>query len=303
MKAIIQDLRHACRAIGKMPVMAAVIVVSLGVGIGVNTAVFSWVQAMVLQPLPGVADAGRLHVVEPRAETNSYPGVSWPEFRDIREQTRSFPDLLAFRMVPLNVGKPGRVERTFSLLVSGNYFSVLGLRPALGRFLRPDEVERPGAEPVVVISYDYWQTHFGGEPSVLGRTMLVNDRQLTVIGVAPERFQGTVTMMNFSLWVPATLAPALLAGSGELEDRAFRGYAVLGKLPAGTTAAQAQADLDRTMRQLAKTYPETNAKLQGEVLPYGGRRVARSGCSAARWRCCRESCCCCCSRCAATRRT
>ena len=118
MKSIIQDLRHAWRSIVRMPVMATVVVVSLGVGIGVNTAVFSWVQAMVLQPLPGVTDAGRLYLIEPRAETNSYPGVSWPEFRDIREQMRSFPDLLAYRMVALNVGEPGRVERTFSMLVS-----------------------------------------------------------------------------------------------------------------------------------------------------------------------------------------
>jgi putative ABC transport system permease protein len=267
-KAIIQDVRHAWRSIVKMPVMAAVVVVSLGVGIGANTAVFSWIQALVLQPLPGVADAGRLYVVEPRAETNSYPGVSWPEFRDIREQTRSFPDLLAFRMVPFNVGEPGRVERTVGLLVSGNYFSVLGLKPALGRFLRPDEVERPGTEPVVVISHDYWRTHFSAEASVLGRTIRVNDRLLSIIGVAPERFQGTTTMLSFALWVPATLAPLLLPGSRELEDRTLRGYSVLGRLAPGTAAIQAQADLDRTMRQLAQTYPETNATLRGEVLPF-----------------------------------
>jgi predicted permease len=268
MKAILQDVRHAWRSVVKMPVMASVVIVSLGVGIGVNTAVFSWIQAMVLQPLPGVTEAGRLYLVEPRAETNSYPGVSWPEFRDLREQMRTFPALLAFRMAPFNVGEPGRVERTFGQLVSGNYFSLLGLRPALGRFLRPDEVERPGAEPVVVISHDYWRTHFGAEASVLGRTIRVNDRLLSIVGVAPERFQGTVTMLNFDLWVPATLAPSLLAGSRELEDRTLRGYSVLGKLPPGTTVQQAQADLDRTMRQLAQTYPQTNATLQGEVLPF-----------------------------------
>ena len=267
-KAIVQDARHAWRSIAAMPVMAAVVVVSLGVGIGVNTAVFSWIQAMVLEPLPAVADAGQLYLVEPRAETNSYPGVSWPEFRDIKEQTRAFPDLLAFRMVPFNVGEAGRIERTPGLLVSDNYFSALGLKPRLGRFLQPDEVERRGAEPVVVISYDYWRTRFGADASVLGRTIRVNDRLLSIVGVAPEGFQGTVTMLDFSLWVPATLAPSLLAGSRELDDRALRGYSVVGKLPPGTTATQAQAELDRTMRQLARTYPATNAKLQGEVLPF-----------------------------------
>ena len=135
------DLRHAWRSIVKMPVLSAVVVVSLGIGIGVNTAVFSWVQAVVLRPLPGVPDVGRFRLIEPRAETGSYPGVSWQEYGDLRERLRSFPELLAFRMAPFTLGAPGRSERIFGLLVSGNYFSALGMRPALGRFLRPDEVD------------------------------------------------------------------------------------------------------------------------------------------------------------------
>ncbi|MBI1876312.1 MAG: hypothetical protein HYS05_20805 [Acidobacteria bacterium] len=134
-----RDLRHACRAIAKMPVLAAVVIVSLGVGIGANTTVFSWLQAVVLRPLPGVPDAGGLHLVEPRAETGSYPGVSWLEYHDLRERLRSFPDLLAFRMAPFNIGETGRTQRTFGLLISGNYFSALALRPAFGRFVRADE--------------------------------------------------------------------------------------------------------------------------------------------------------------------
>src|SRR2546430_3778166 len=120
---MLSDLSHAWRAIARMPMLAAVVVVSLGVGIGVNTAVFSWVQAVVLRPLPGVADAGGFLLVEPRADTGSYPGVSWREYADLRERLRSFVDLLTFRMVPFDVGESGRVQRTFGLLVSGNYFS------------------------------------------------------------------------------------------------------------------------------------------------------------------------------------
>src|SRR5260221_452468 len=204
---MLSDLRQAWRMIWRMPGLAAVVTVSLGVGIGVNTAVFSWIQLMVLQPIPGVADAGGVQLVEPRADTGSYPGASWLEYRDLRDRLHSLPDLFAFRMVPFNVGDSGRPERTHGLLVSGNYFSALGLRPALGRFLRADEAERPGGASVVVISYPYWQTRFSGAPTVLGRTLRVNDRQLTIVGVAPERFQGTVTMLAFDLWVPATMAP------------------------------------------------------------------------------------------------
>jgi predicted permease len=262
------DVRHAWRSILKMPVLSTVVVVSLGIGIGVNTAVFSWVQAVVLRPLPGVPDAGRFHLVEPRAETGSYPGVSWLEYGDLRNRLRSFPELLAFRMAPFTLGDPGRSERIFGLLVSGNYFSVLGMRPALGRFVRPDEATRPGAEPVVVISHDFWQTRFGGASDVVGRTLRVNDRQLTIIGVTPERFQGTVLGLNFDLWVPATLAPALQGGSRELEDRTMRGYNVMGRLPSNIPLAQAQAELDQAMRELGRAYPETNATLQAAVRPF-----------------------------------
>src|SRR5262249_36506835 len=149
-RIVLNDLRHAWRAIRHMPTLAAVIVVSLGVGIGVNTAVFSWIQAMVLQPLPGVAAAGRFHLVEPRTDSGSYQGTSWLEYHDLRDRLHAFDDLLAFRWVPCNVGESGRTERVYGLLVSGNYFTALGLKPVRGRFIRPDEAARPGADPIVV---------------------------------------------------------------------------------------------------------------------------------------------------------
>jgi putative ABC transport system permease protein len=262
------DLKHAWRSIRRMPVLATVVVVSLGIGIGVNTAVFSWVQAVVLRPLPGVADAARFHLVEPRADTGSYPGVSWQEYRDLKERLAIFPELIAHRMAPFTLGDPGRSVRIYGMLVSGNYFSALGMRPALGRFFRPDDAMRPGGEPVAVVSHDFWQTRLGGAADVVGRTLRVNDQQLTVVGVTPERFQGTTLGLNFDLWVPATMAPLIQGGSRELDDRTMRGYNVMGKLPAGISLAQAQAQLDQAMRDLAQAYPDTNATLQAEVLPF-----------------------------------
>jgi predicted permease len=264
----LNDLRLAWRSILRMPVVASVVVASLGIGIGVNTAVFSWIQALVLQPVPGVRGAAGFLLVEPRAETGSYTGVSWLEYRDIQERLHTFRDLFAFRMVPFNVGEASRLERTYGLLVSGNYFAALGLTPALGRFIRPAEVTGAGAEPVVVISHDFWTTRLAGSASVVGQTLRVNDRLLTIIGVAPPAFHGTVTGLNFDLWVPATLAPVVLGGSRELESRAARGYAAVGTPKPHTTRRQAQADLDAAMRQLAHDFPETNATLKGEVLPF-----------------------------------
>ena len=130
-------------------------------------------------------------------------------------------DIVASQMVPFNVGQPGKTERTHGQLVSGNFFSALGLKPAIGRFIRPEEAERPGTEPVIVISYDYWQTRFRGAPEAMGQKLRVNERELIVIGVAPKDFQGTMAPLKFELWVPATMTPALLGGIRDLEDRSF----------------------------------------------------------------------------------
>ncbi|HYE86174.1 MAG TPA: ABC transporter permease, partial [Vicinamibacterales bacterium] len=261
-------MRHALRSIARMPGLAAVVVLSLGVGIGVNTAVFSWIQAIILKPIPGVDNSSSFYHVEPKSDTGTYPGMSWREYRDLIPRLQSFEELAVSRMVPLNIGESGRTERTYAQLVSGNLFRALNLRPAAGRFIRPDEADQPGAEPVVVISYDYWQTHFAGSPSAIGSTLRVNDNQLTIVGVAPQNFQGTILALQFDLWVPATLGPALFAGSRELDDRNQRGYSALGRLKPGAQEARAAAEFSAAMRDLAAAYPASNERIDGELLPY-----------------------------------
>jgi predicted permease len=261
-------IRHALRTIARMPGVAAVVILSLGVGIGVNTAVFSWIQAIILKPIPAVDDSGSFYHVEPKADAGTYPGMSWTEYRDLTARLQSLEELVAFRMAPLNVGESGQTERTYAQLVSGNFFTALALRPAAGRFLRGDEVERPGGEPVVVISHDYWQTHYAGAASVIGQTIRVNDNVLTIVGVAPENFQGTILALQFDLWVPATLAPALFAGSSELDSRNQRGYSAMGRLAPGADEAGATAEFATAMRELAAQFPETNGRVSGELIPY-----------------------------------
>jgi len=194
--------------------------------------------------------------------------MSWAEYRDLAPRLQAIEELIAFRMAPLNVGETARTERTYALMVSGNYFSGLGLRPAMGRFIRPDEADVAGAEPVVVLSHDYWQTHFAGDAAAIGRTLQINESRLTVVGVAPEGFQGTIMGLQFDLWVPATLAPVLFAGSTELESRAQRGYAVIGRIRESATEAEATSQLISAMRELANTFPETNGRLSGELRPF-----------------------------------
>ena len=261
-------IQHAFRTVARMPGVAAVVVFSLGVGIGVNTAVFSWIQAIVLKPIPGVERSGSFYTVDAKADTGTYPGMSWAEYVDLVPRLQGIEELIAFRMAPLNVGETGRTERTYALLVSGNYFEALGLRPALGRFIRPDEADVAGAEPIAVLSHEYWQTHYGGSADAIGRTLQINDNQLTIVGVTPEGFQGTLLGLQFDLWIPATLAPVVFSGSTELESRSQRGYAVIGRLREGATESQVNAQLAGAMRQLAETFPETNGRISGELRPF-----------------------------------
>ncbi|MGH9220053.1 MAG: ABC transporter permease, partial [Vicinamibacterales bacterium] len=251
-----------------MPGLAAVVILSLGVGIGVNTAVFSWIQAIVLKPIPGVEDSGSFYHVDPKADTGTYPGMSWAEYRDLQQRLSAIDDVIAYRMAPLNVGESGRTERTYALLVSGNYFAALGLRPAAGRFIQPDEAITAGAQPIAVISHDYWQTRFSGLPDAIGQTLLINGNRLTIIGVAPENFQGTIMGLQFDLWLPATMAPVVFPGSTELESRSQRGYSAMARLRGGATEAQASAELVGAMSELAAAFPEANGRISGELRPF-----------------------------------
>jgi predicted permease len=263
---VFADLRQAYRSIIRMPALSSVVILSLAAGIGINTVVFSWIQARILKPIPGAPDSAAVLLIEPKSEAGLYTGASWPEFEDMREQLRSFESVFAAAIAPLYVGEPGNVERVFGLLVSDNYFSALRVMPVKGRFFAPEEVQKAGAS-VVVISHRVWTARFEGSAEVLGRTLRVNGRDLTVIGVTPPEFQGTTVGLQFDAWLPATLATSA-AGSRRIDDRSSRGYGVMGRLRRGITPQQAQTELDGVMRQLAADYPATNTNVSGEVLPF-----------------------------------
>ena len=264
---MLSDARHAVATLARMPAVSAVVILSLGLGIGVNTVVFSWIQARILDPIPGVAGGAQVRLIEPRSEGGGYPGSSWPEFVDTRDALRSFDTLFAARMVPLYVGEPGNVERHFGLLVSGNYFSALGLQPVVGQFFREGDTAAD-AVPVAVISHRLWLTHFQGSPDVLSRTIRINGQRLAVGAVTPPEFQGTVVGLQFDAWLPATLARRIANGSREIEDRGFRGYSVMGRLRAGVGERQAQQELDALMARLERDHPATNRQVTADVLPF-----------------------------------
>jgi len=279
-----RDLRQGWRMIRKTPGTSTVVVISLAIAIGVNAVVFSWMRGLVFRPLPGVPQASELLLVEPRSDSGSYPGASWPEYLDLQDRLTALEGLLAYRMVPLNFGLPGHEERTYAQLVSGNYFQTLGLRPALGRFFHPEESVQPGAAPVVVLSHDFWQNHFAGDAGVIGQEVRLNERPCTIIGIAPEGFRGTFLGLTYDLWLPATMAPVLLASADELERRDLRGYSLLAR-PRPGEAAAARVQLAGAMRDLAVAHPETNTGMQADLLPFwraprGAGRLLLGGLSA-----------------------
>lgn len=268
MTAILSDVRQALRRMSRTPLATAVIVLSLGVGLGVNTAVFSWMQVLTLRPLPGVGDASRIHLIETRTAGGVRPGLSWPEYLDLSRDVQALGALAAFRMTPVNVGEAAQTARSYALLVSGNYFDLLRLPAAAGRLLQSSDRAVPGREPVVVVSHDYWQTRLGGAADITGRPLRINGTDLTIVGVAPPGFQGTVLGLQFDLFIPASMAPALLPGSRELEDRRERGYYVMGAVASAADAAAAQAQVDRIMARLARDFPLSNDGVAADVLPF-----------------------------------
>ena len=266
--ALRDDLRLAVRGIRRAPLTAVVISLSLGAGIGLNTVVFSWLDAAVVRPLPGVRGAASLVLLEPRRADGSYTSLSWPQYQDYRHRVSTLRDLLAFRMIPLYVGERGETERQYGLLVSDNYFRALGLEPALGRFPLAEEVSKPGAAPVVVVSYEYWQTRLAGAVSALGGPIRVNGMPLTIIGVAPRGFEGTIPRLKFNLFLPATLAPVVQPGSAELDDRSVGGYSVVGVLGAHQSRTSAQADIRAAALAFARDYRATDDGLTPDVLRF-----------------------------------
>ncbi|HVZ21384.1 MAG TPA: ABC transporter permease [Vicinamibacterales bacterium] len=263
-----RDLRQAWRSVRSTPLLSTIVIVSLAIGIGANTVVFSWLQIVRWRPLPGVSGVSAFYTIESLTDEGVSVDSSWLDFRDLQRQLTSVEWLEAFRMVPLTVGAAPDVSRAAGLLVSGGYFRALGLKAAAGRLLDEDDAAVPGEQPVVVISYDYWHSHFGGSTTVVGRPLRVNDVVFTIVGVTPRRFQGTTLGLAFDLWIPATMAPVVITGSREIDDRGQRGYVVFGRLRTTTSQVVAQQDLDRAMHDLAVAYPRTNRTIGAELTPF-----------------------------------
>jgi len=264
---MMQDLRYALRALRRNPGFALVAIISLALGIGANSAIFSLVDFLLLRPLP-VPNPSEIMVVQSQFRGESlgnmfrYSGLSYPDFEDFRKKSNSFAGLTAAQYYQFGfaVDKKALPQMRYGALVSGNFFGVLGLRPELGRGFRTDEDEVPGRDAVVVLGHDLWNNEFASSPDVIGRSIFLNGLPFTVVGVVPESFKGPNVMIRADLYVPLAMEPALAGKSqqSELEMRGLRVITVQGRLKPGVRAGQAAAEARVISRQLAQAYPETN---------------------------------------------
>ncbi len=265
---LLQDLRYSVRMLAKSPLFTLVVVVTLALGIGLNAATFSAVHGILLRPLGGVQDPQELVQIY-----RSWPGMDWgsvsvPHYQDLRDRSgEAFQDVASHMFLPMSLAVEGRSERTMGMLVSANFFRTYGVTPMLGRvFLPEEESVGPGAHPVAVLGHDFWQSRFGGDPGILGRTILLNGHAMEVVGVAPPDFKGPVNFAAIPIYVPLMMQREMMPGVDFLEARSNNWMNVVARLREGATLERADHVLDALLLQLREEHPADYQHQTGHAL-------------------------------------
>ena len=269
MSSLLQDLRYALRMMLRNRAFTILAVFTLSIGIGANTTVFSWIDAMLLRPLSGVTLPDRLVAVETLTPNGAFVPNSYPDYRDFRDHLKLVDGIAVTHPAAFSVGQQDHAERVWGELVSGNFFSVLGTRATVGRVFLPEEYgDKPGAFPLVVISDRFWRSHFNANPFIVGKTIRVNQHQLTVVGIADPAFHGSFAGEAFDLWIPYMMQPEL-NGVDEwmLRDRGDRNMLGIARLKPGVTLDQARAELASLATRMAIADADTNQGLSATMMP------------------------------------
>ncbi|HEV2444347.1 MAG TPA: ABC transporter permease, partial [Candidatus Sulfopaludibacter sp.] len=264
-----QDLRYAFRGLLHNRGFAVVAILTIGLGIGANTTVFSWMHALLLNPLPGAASPERVVAVESTAANGDPLSTSYLDFRDFRDRLQSFQALSAIAPAALAVGDDQNIQRVWGELVSGNYFDVMRVRPEAGRFFSGAERgDTQNAHPVAVISHSFWKTRYGLDRSAIGAPIRINRTVFTIIGVAPDAFHGSQTGLAFDLWLPVTMYGRLThTGTWMLEDRNTRNFLMMARLAPGVSIEHARAETRALAGRMAVADADTNQGIGANVLP------------------------------------
>jgi predicted permease len=263
MRNLWQDMRYAARMLAKSRAFTLVAVVSLAIGIGANTAIFSLANALLFPQLPFVEPARLVDVHEAASEHRGPLSVSYPAYQHYRDENRVFSGLACWGELPLSLSTNEVARQAHGMIVSGNYFETLGLHPARGRFFTKEEDQTPGAHAVVIISHRFWQRHFGGDEGIINRAVTLNGVPFTVIGVAPEKFTSTIPVFAPDVWLPLMMQEQLMPASQMLGARNAEWLYMTGRLREGVSVEEAQANMSLLASNLAAAYPEMNRR-EGE---------------------------------------
>lgn len=268
METLWQDLRYGARMLARNPGFTAVAVLTLALGIGANTAIFSMVNAFFFRPLP-VEEPDRLVVLATRDDHIEFPhGLSYRDYRDYRDMNEIFAGMALYTPAPVNMSEEGQPERNFVELVTGNYFEMLGVSAALGRTFTAEEDRGLGQHPVMVLGHGFWQSRFGGDPSIVGKIVHINDYPFTVLGVLPETFHGTEFLFDVPAYVPLMMMNEVQPGFNlDTEDREGHFFRAMGRLQPGVTVEGAAAAVNTMAARLGQEYPDTNEGVSLLVVP------------------------------------
>jgi macrolide transport system ATP-binding/permease protein len=256
---IFQDLRVGLRMLRRSPGFAILAILCLTLGIGANTAVFSWIEGILFRPYPLVTHQEQLFALTGTARGESGPtGISWPDILDLQKNCTLIDSFIVSKIMGTTLSNGDRAEVTTGSIVSANYFDAIGVHPILGRAFEPSEDVGRNAHPVTVISYQLWQRRFKGDPRIIGKTQRLNGVVHTIVGVAPEGFYGTFVGWAMHFWVPASMEETFEAGGYKLEDRGARWIESFVRLKPGVTLEQAQQELSAVAQRLENDFPATN---------------------------------------------
>ena len=262
---MLADLRFALRQLAKAPLFTGVAVLSIGLGIAANATVLCWLRALVLHPLPGVAHEERLTMLVSNVGGGN---VSLPDLRDLGEQRAVIAGVEASMPTAACLTVDRQPEWLQAEIVTAGFFDLLGVKPVLGRGFLPDEDQKPGGNPVLVISESLWRRRFGADPKVLGRVVDLNRRDFTIVGVAPASFAGSMSAASIDAWAPASMIWEVRNQDASfLDNRYARGWLNLVRLQPGVSLAQARAAVAALDAQLAKTYPKSNTGTHHRLVP------------------------------------
>jgi len=269
MESLLQDLRYSIRLMRKNPGFAAVAILTIAIGIGASTTIFSWMRAVLLNPLPGASQPERVVALESLTPSGEWVPTSYLDFSDFRDHLKLLESTTVAIPLDLAVGNDKSVERIWGELVSGNYFDVLRVQPELGRFFsKAESGDEQNAHAVVIISHSLWTSRDHSDPAAIGGTIRINRFPYTIIGVAPDTFHGSMPGLALQMWTPATMFGQLSStGHWMLNDRKTRMFRVLARLAPGVQIEQARAEVQALAKRMAEADADTNQGMSATLLP------------------------------------